>query len=174
MHTLPGSLEKRQVHIPCHPPSLVFSWRVFPGRISRMGDGASRVPVSRATGGTMLNRVCSVLAIGLALSFTGLACSRTPMDEQQADKCATDQLTKTCVTDDDCTLSNVVSPIYSPADCVCLPCPMPVNKTPVVDCQNEWDQVCGPVCNGRHDEYPPPCPVVAACSQGYCIGLGPD
>ena len=26
---------------------------------------------------------CRLLAIGLALSFTGLACSRTPMDEQQ-------------------------------------------------------------------------------------------
>jgi len=32
---------------------------------------------------------CRWLAIGLALSLTGLACSRTPMDEQQAGKTGT-------------------------------------------------------------------------------------
>jgi len=81
MQDLAGRLEKRQKHCTfCHPPSLVFSWRVFPGRISRMGDGASRVPVSRATGGAMLNRMCCVLIKLTVLSM------RAPADGDRVDR----------------------------------------------------------------------------------------
>jgi hypothetical protein len=140
---------------------------------------------------------CRLLAIGLALSFTGLACSRTPMDQQQVmntigtsgggttggtgstpvaggSKCATDQ--NTCVKDDDCTNSDYRPPISSAADCYCFLCGYPVSSALAGDCQSAYDQFCGPNWQDEHGCVPASCPssFPPVCSEGICkiIELG--
>ncbi len=56
-----------------HQPRPVFSLRLFPGTLPRVVDRASMAPASRATGGTMSNRVCCVfvkLAVLSMMVFT--------------------------------------------------------------------------------------------------------
>jgi hypothetical protein len=130
---------------------------------------------------------CRLLAIGLALSFTGLACSRIPMDEQQGmntiSPSGVNTVTSggstgtvggrggitnaggnkcttgqnTCATDNDCTNSDYRPPISSAADCYCFACGYAVSKTMAVDCQSAYDQFCGLNWQLEHGCEPPPC-----------------
>ena len=130
---------------------------------------------------------CCWLAIGLALSFTGLACSRIPMDEQQGmntiSPSGVNTVTSggstgtvggrggitnaggnkcttgqnTCATDNDCTNSDYRPPISSAADCYCFACGYAVSKTMAVDCQSAYDQFCGLNWQLEHGCEPPPC-----------------
>ena len=167
-------------------------------------DEAAMMPPTQL-GDNLAPMICGHewLPIGLALSLSALACSRTPMDEHQVvtpgttggsggagtaaasggntatiggaggiagaggNKCATDQ--NTCATDDDCIISFYRPPILSPADCYCFECGYPVANAIVGDCQNAYDQFCGPNWEQEHVCGAPPCRVAyVGCIAGMC------
>ena len=80
----------------------------------------------------------------------------------------TDQ--NTGATDDDCTRSDYRPPVLSSADCYCFVCGYVVSNAIAVDCEDAYNQFCGPHWQAEHQCVPPSCPVFpgAVCIAGMC------